>query len=69
MRTAVMKPKEIERVNIDTTIQEKAVAFRTDVRLYHHARKTPDRLQVSHPNKWLETKAFAVRSTILRGYK
>ena len=40
MRSAVMKPKEIERVNVDTTVQEKAIAFPTDARLYHQARKT-----------------------------
>lgn len=40
MRSAVMKPKEIERVNVDTTVQEKAVAFPTDARLYHQARIT-----------------------------
>ena len=38
MRSAVLKPKEIERVNVDTTVQEKAVAFPTDARLYNHAR-------------------------------
>lgn len=40
MRTAVLKPKEIERVNVDTTVQEKAVAFPTDARLYNQARTT-----------------------------
>ena len=40
MRSAVMKPKEIERVNVDTTVQEKAVAFPTDARLYQQARTT-----------------------------
>ncbi|MEO0771277.1 MAG: transposase, partial [Cyanobacteria bacterium J06649_4] len=40
MRSAVMKPKEIERVNVDTTVQEKAVAFPTDARLYHQSRVT-----------------------------
>lgn len=40
MRSAVMKPKEIECVNVDTTVQEKAVAFPTDARLYNHARIT-----------------------------
>ena len=39
MRTAVMKPREIKRVNVDTTVQEKAVAFPTDARLYNQARK------------------------------
>jgi len=40
MRTAVMQSKEIKRVNVDTTVQEKAVAFPTDARLYNHARIT-----------------------------
>ncbi|WP_071777029.1 IS5 family transposase [Synechococcus sp. PCC 7335] len=40
MRSAVMKPKEIGRVNVDTTVQEKAVAFPTDARLYNEARIT-----------------------------
>ena len=40
MRSAVMRPKAIERVNVDTTVQEKAVAFPTDARLYHQARIT-----------------------------
>lgn len=40
MSLALLKPREIERVNVDTTVQEKAVAFPTDARLYHQARKT-----------------------------
>jgi IS5 family transposase len=31
--------KHLERVNVDTTVQEKAIAFPTDARLYHKARK------------------------------
>ncbi len=34
-----LKPKEIERVNVDTTVQEKAIAFPTDARLYDKARR------------------------------
>ena len=40
MGMAMLKPREIERVNVDTTVQEKAVAFPTDARLYQQARKT-----------------------------
>ncbi len=40
MSTSMLKPREIERVNVDTTVQEKAVAFPTDARLYQHARVT-----------------------------
>ena len=31
--------KHLERVNVDTTVQEKAIAFPTDARLYHKARR------------------------------
>src|SRR5205807_987318 len=37
-REQALKPAEIRRVNVDTTVQEKAIAFPTDARLYHKAR-------------------------------
>ncbi len=37
-RQTALKPAEIRRVNVDTTVQEKAIAFPTDARLYHKAR-------------------------------
>jgi IS5 family transposase len=37
-RQQALKPNEIRRVNVDTTVQEKAIAFPTDARLYHKAR-------------------------------
>jgi IS5 family transposase len=37
-RQAVLKPNELRRVNVDTTVQEKAIAFPTDARLYQKAR-------------------------------
>lgn len=44
LRTATqqeaLKPSEIAVVNVDTTVQEKAVAFPTDARLYDKARRT-----------------------------
>jgi IS5 family transposase len=33
-----IKPQELNRVNVDTTVQEKAIAFPTDARLYHKMR-------------------------------
>jgi IS5 family transposase len=38
-REAVLTATEIKRVNVDTTVQEKAIAFPTDARLYHKARQ------------------------------
>lgn len=37
-REQALGDSEIKRVNVDTTVQEKAVAFPTDARLYHKAR-------------------------------
>jgi len=37
-RRQALKAAEIRRVNVDTTVQEKAIAFPTDARLYHKAR-------------------------------
>jgi IS5 family transposase len=33
-----LRPQELQRVNVDTTVQEKAIAFPTDARLYHKMR-------------------------------
>jgi transposase, IS5 family len=33
-----VRPQELEKINIDTTVQEKAIAFPTDARLYHKMR-------------------------------
>lgn len=38
-RTAVLTERELKRVNVDTTEQEKAIAFPTDARLYHKAQQ------------------------------
>ncbi len=33
-----IRPREFQKVNVDTTVQEKAIAFPTDARLYHKMR-------------------------------
>ncbi len=38
MKTGMLKPTQATRVNVDSTVQEKAIAFPTDVRLYHKMR-------------------------------
>lgn len=43
-RHQALKKREIEAVNVDTTVQEKAIAFPTDARLYHKARRALVRL-------------------------
>ena len=39
IRSGYLKPKECERVNVDTTVQTKAVRFPTDARLYDRMRE------------------------------
>jgi len=38
-REALLTAAEVKRVNVDTTVQEKAIAYPTDARLYHKARQ------------------------------
>ena len=38
VRREHLTPQSLERVNVDTTVQEKAIAYPTDARLYHKAR-------------------------------
>lgn len=38
LQMKAVKPKELEQVNVDTTVQEKAIAFPTDARLYQKMR-------------------------------
>ena len=40
LRTDAMKPKEINRVNVDTTVQEKAISYPTGARNYNNRRVT-----------------------------
>ncbi len=39
LRMKVIKPTPLQRVNVDTTVQTKAVRFPTDARLYNRARE------------------------------
>ncbi len=40
MKSGMLKPAHTACVNVDTTVQEKAIAFPTDARLYHKMRVT-----------------------------
>ncbi len=43
-RTAAMKPSDLARVVVDTTVQPKAVMFPTDAKLFNRARERLVRL-------------------------
>jgi len=38
LRTGALDARDVQQVNVDTTVQEKAIAFPTDARLYQKAR-------------------------------
>jgi len=42
-RTKLLRKSHLKRVNVDTTVQEKAIAFPTDARLYEKMRRRLDR--------------------------
>jgi IS5 family transposase len=46
-----MKPSEVAKVNVDTIVQEKAIAFPTDARLYDKARRALVRVAHNHQLK------------------
>ena len=48
MNQQALKPSEVTRVNVDTTVQEKAIAFPTDARLYDKARRALVRFARKH---------------------
>ena len=44
LKTKTIKPASLNKVNVDTTVQEKAVTFPTDARLYYKMREKLVRL-------------------------
>ena len=47
-RTGALRTKDLKRVTVDTTVQEKAVTFPTDAKLIHRARERLVRLAKAH---------------------
>lgn len=39
LKTNILKRKSLRKINVDTTVQEKAVSFPTDAKLYHRMRE------------------------------
>ena len=47
-RTGALRTKDLKRVTVDTTVQEKAITFPTDAKLMHKARQRLVRLAKAH---------------------
>lgn len=48
LKTKMIRPRELKRVNVDTTVQEKEIRFPTDARLYHRSLEVLVRLAKRH---------------------
>jgi IS5 family transposase len=64
-REQALRDSEIKRVHVDTTVQEKAIAFPTDARLYHKARRTLVRAATA---AGINLRQSYVRLVVLRKY-
>lgn len=66
MAQQMLKPSEIAHVNVDTTVQEKAVAFPTDARLYDKARRALVRAAQGQQVKLRQSYARLGKSAMMR---
>ena len=65
MRSKALDAKDLGRVNVDTTVQEKAIAFPTDARLYEKTRSAVVReaqKAVQSPSRYKSERRPVVRS-------
>ena len=64
LKTGTVAEKDLRRVNVDTTVQEKAIRFPTDTQLCHKAReelvKTADRQEVKLRQSYVRKSKAAV---------
>jgi IS5 family transposase len=64
LKTGVVTPRDLKKVNVDTTVQEKAIRFPTDTQLCHKARqelvKTANRHGVALRQSYTRTSKHAV---------
>lgn len=66
LKVEALPAASIQRVTVDTTVQEKAIAFPTDARLYHKARRALVRAAKSEGIKLRQTYARASKKALLQ---
>jgi IS5 family transposase len=65
-RTGAARPGDFRQVIVDTTVQEKAVAFPTDARLMHRARERLVRLAKQHGVRLRQSYARVGKQALIR---
>jgi len=67
LKTKTIKKKDLDRAIVDTTVQEKAVAFPTDSRLYHRARVLLVKLAKNNGIKLKQTYVRLGKQALFKG--
>src|SRR5918912_896709 len=65
-RTGAAKPADFRQVIVDTTVQEKAIAFPTDAKLLHRARERLVRLAKAHGVKLRQSYVRVGKRTLIK---
>lgn len=65
-RTGSIEPRHLNKINIDTTVQEKAIAFPTDARLYYKMRAALVRAAQQREIKLRQTYVRLAKATLAR---
>lgn len=70
LKTKMIRPKDLKRVNVDTTVQEKEIRFPTDARLYHRSLEVLVRLAKRHGIRLRQTYVRVAKKSMrkLGGY-
>lgn len=66
LKTRVIKRSSLKKVNVDTTVQEKAVTFPTDAKLYHRMREHLVKAAKASGLKLRQTYTFKSKKALLK---
>lgn len=67
LKTEVIRKKDLNKAIVDTTVQEKAIAFPTDSKLYHRARVLLVKLSKKHGIKLKQTYVRLGKQALFKG--
>ena len=66
LKTQMIRPKDLKRVNVDTTVQEKEIRFPTDARLVHRSLEVLVRLAKRHGISLRQTYVRVAKKSMLK---
>ena len=66
LKTKMIRPQDLKRVNVDTTVQEKEIRFPTDARLYHRSLEVLVRLAKRHGIRLRQTYVRVAKKSMLK---